>query len=724
MPKVARVSEEPDREPERGRAEIRRIPRFKRRPSRFKHRYYAFLSYSHKDEDVADWLHDELEGFRVPRALAGRLTENGAIPKRLAPIFRDEHELAAADDLGEEIEGALASSQFLIVLCSPNAATSHWTNAEIEVFKRTRPDGCVLAAIIDGEPFASEMPGRENEECFPPALRQKYDRRGRPTGQRVEPLAADLRGDGRRIGFLKLVAGMLGVGLDDLVQRETLRRQRRMAWLAAASLGGMAITSTLAITAIQARDSARDQRREAEGLIGFMLGDLKDKLEPVGRLDALDGVGARVLAYYQKQDKSELSDAALSQRSRALSLMGQVTYLRGDLEGSERLYREARAGTEEAMRREGDDPQRLYDHAQNVFWIGEIARQRGDLGKAEAGARDYQRLAQRMVSLAPDNMKWRVEEQNASAQLCIIFYAQRRFAEAARQFEQSLRTIEALATADPRNNEYQKSRAESLAWLADAQLAQGDLPGAAASRQRQIDLLERLRSNSSDVGFAERLLPARQAAGRLFAMTGDLTRGEAELRSAVAEAEGLIATEPKNTLWLSNAASTRLSLAEVLLASGQAADAAAQINSACNAVDSLMTHDRSVVVRRTLLHRCLIARSQLQLSSAATDQALATAARALQVAQTISTKDRIADKYAIALSYRVIGDIHQRMGDATTAREEWQAGLNVLPAGIAERPTEVSGRALLLQRLGRAPEARALTARLGAMGYRRIGLYA
>ncbi len=42
-----------------------------------------------------------------------------------------------------------------------------------------------------------------------------------------------------------------------------------------------------------------------------MLGDLKDKLEPIGRLDALDGVGAKVLAYYSKQDTSQLSDAAL-----------------------------------------------------------------------------------------------------------------------------------------------------------------------------------------------------------------------------------------------------------------------------------------------------------------------------------------------------------------------------------------------------------------------------
>src|SRR6185503_1693762 len=260
-----------------------------RRARRLRTRFYAFLSYSHKDKETADWLHRELERFRVPGARAGKLTANGVVPRRLSPIFRDQQDLAAGDDLAEEIEGALATSQFLVVLCSPTAAKSRWTNLEIESFKRTRPEGCVLAAVLSGEPFASDIPGREQEECFPPALRFKYDRRGHRTAKRAEPLAADFRdgGGGRRLAFLKLVAGMLGVGLDELVQRETTRRNRRLGLLAAASLAGMAVTSTLAITAIQARDAARDQRREAEGLIGFMLGDLKDKLEPIGRLDAL-----------------------------------------------------------------------------------------------------------------------------------------------------------------------------------------------------------------------------------------------------------------------------------------------------------------------------------------------------------------------------------------------------------------------------------------------------
>jgi len=47
------------------------------RVPRLRTRYYAFLSYSHRDKELADWLHRELEKFRVPSSLAGKLTANG-----------------------------------------------------------------------------------------------------------------------------------------------------------------------------------------------------------------------------------------------------------------------------------------------------------------------------------------------------------------------------------------------------------------------------------------------------------------------------------------------------------------------------------------------------------------------------------------------------------------------------------------------------------------------
>ena len=688
--------------------------------ARARTRYYAFLSYSHQDEEIADWLHSELEKFRVPSALAGRLTANGVIPKRLTPIFRDEHDLSAADDLGDEIEAAISASQFMIVLCSPAAAKSRWTNAEVELFKRTGREGCLLAAVASGEPFASDIAGREQEECFPPALRFKYDRRGRATAKRAEPLAADLRGNSeeRRTGFLKLVAGMLGVGLDELVQRETTRRHRQVAWLAAASLAGMAVTSGLAITAIHARDAARDQRREAEGLVAFMLGDLKDKLEPIGRLDALDGVGSRVLAYYSKQDTSDLPDAALLQRSRALSLMAEVASLRGQMDVAERLYREAVSGTAEAIRRNPKDPQRLWDHAQNYFYLGDIARQRGDFRAAETNYREYNRLAEAMVALQPDNMRWRVEAEDAQANIGIALFDQRRFAEADQQFQRALATIEAVVAVNPAVQEYQLALSDTLAWLADTKGSEGQLEQATQQRARQVQLLQGLIvKNHDDVSYRERIIPAYQGLGRLFLARGDTAAAQRNLQSAVEEADRLVPSEPQNTLWQGYAAAARLNLADAELASGDVAGAAAHTQQGCEGVQRLVARDHSVVAWRRSLRFCFSMRARLALRGGAYPEAAAAAQQALRFAGGDLSVQDISE---VAKAHRLAGDAYRRLNKPDAARAEWSAGIAALPMGQNDRPGEMAERAALMERLNMTAQVQPLANRLNAMGYRRV----
>jgi eukaryotic-like serine/threonine-protein kinase len=705
-----------DRAPETADANARRVPRLQPR-------YFAFLSYSHKDKELADWLHRELERFRVPRALAGRLTENGIVPRRLTPIFRDEHDLAAAGDLGGEIKAALGVSQYLIVLCSPTAAVSRWTNAEVEWFKRDRPEGCILAAIAAGEPFASEVEGREKEECFPPALRQKYDRRGRPTGKRAEPLAADFRVDGeaRRTGFLKLVAGMLGVGLDELVQRETTRRNRRLGYLAAASLGGMAVTSTLAVTAFQARNAAREQRREAESLVEFMVGDLRGKLEPIGKLDVLDGVGSRVLAYYKKQDTSELSDEALLQRSGALNLMGKVAFLRGRLDEAEGLYRQAMAGTAEAVRRSPNDTKRIFDHAQNVFWLGEIARARGHKNEAEARYREYRRLGDALVAMEPDNLKWRMESLYGRENVGIALYNERRFAEAAQQFESAIGPMQNLISIDPRNQTYQNELATVLAWAADAQRSLGNLDRAISHRQEQIAVLNRaIAGGATDVRVRQSLIPAHAALGILLAWRGQLDNSIMELRSAIGQADALIPIEPGNMLWTEYSANARLVLAQSLVARGKLDEAARQTSQGCAAVAQLRRRDNLDAYLVSLQTLCLTLRSRLALLSGVATQALALAQQALASARAEHSGDTIKDRYAIGSASRLVGDVHMKAGDPQAAKAAWAAGITVLPPNVTEGPWEMQERADLLRRLDRGDEARSIEQRLAAIGYHSI----
>jgi tetratricopeptide (TPR) repeat protein len=710
-------------------AKLARLPGFHSAPDpdanaarvpRLRTRYYAFLSYSHKDKELADWLHRELERFRVPGTLAGRLTANGVVPKRLTPVFRDEQDLSAGGDLAEEIKAALAASQFLVVLCSPTAAKSRWTNQEIESFKRTRPEGCVLAAVAAGEPFASDIPGREAEECFPPALRFKYDRRGHQTTKRAEPLAADFRvdGEGRRLAFLKLVAGMLGVGLDELVQREQTRRHRRMAWLAAASLAGMAVTSTLAVTAFQARNEAREQRREAEGLVAFMLGDLKDKLEPIGRLDALDGVGSRVLAYYSKQDAAQLTDAALSQRSKALSLMAEVAYARGDLNVAERLYREALSGTAEAVRRKPNDPQLLYDHAQNVFWVADIERGRGDARDAEAGMREYKRLADQMVALGPDNMTWRMEQQNATANLGVLLSEQRRFPEATAQFASAVQTMSALATANPKNGEYQKSLTEAQSWLADAEKAEGKLDDAVALRERHVALLQRLLAQTGDVEYRQKLVPAERYLAELYWFRGQVPLALQHYQAAIANSSTLIALEPDNSRWKYFESRARLDWARALITAAKTDDAANQVENACAVTGRLIAIDSNVQRWRANLRDCFQLRAQLALTKNDENSAGQFSAKAVKVGKTVASPDPVEDRYAVGSSLRLLGDIRRREGDLAGAKAAWEAGLSEFPKGVAEKPNELAIHALLFQRLGRTSEAQQAVQKLSAIGYR------
>ena len=77
------------------------------------------------------------------------------MPARIFPVFRDREELPTAVDLGEIINGSLAQSRYLIVICSPASARSQWVNQEIIQFKRLGGENRVLTIIVEAEPNAS-----------------------------------------------------------------------------------------------------------------------------------------------------------------------------------------------------------------------------------------------------------------------------------------------------------------------------------------------------------------------------------------------------------------------------------------------------------------------------------------------------------------------------------------------------------------------------------------
>lgn len=210
-------------------------------------RYDAFISYRHSDLDmyIAKKIHKGLETFKVPGTVAKKYGK-----KSIKRVFRDQEELPIGSDLGDNIEGALRESEFLLVICSPRTPESYWVQKEIETFIHMHDRGHVLAILIEGEP----------DQSFPQQI--LVDENGNP----VEPLAADVRGSSKKemdrklkTELMRLAAPILHCSYDDLRQRHRERRMKKMMSVAA----GVAVLG-LAFGAYSAYNAAMIRRNYQE----------------------------------------------------------------------------------------------------------------------------------------------------------------------------------------------------------------------------------------------------------------------------------------------------------------------------------------------------------------------------------------------------------------------------------------------------------------------------
>lgn len=509
-------------------------------------RYKAFISYSHRDAGVARWLHHALETYAIPSVLVGRETAYGPVPRRLSPIFKDREELAAADSLGAAVDAALKASDALIVLCSPDGARSPWVDQEVHRYKQIHGEGRVFAALVGGEP----------EDSFPPALRVRY-RDGAPTDEAAEPIAADLRaeGDGRKLGKLKLVAGLTGVELDQLVRRDGQRRQRRLAMVAAASLIGMATTSGLALYAVDQRDEARAQRAEADGLIEYMLTDLRGKLEPVGKLDVLDGVGRRALDYYARQKLADLSADELGRRAKAMQLVAEVGDLRGHNDDARRAFEEAARTTRELLDRDPDNWQRVFDHAQSEFWLAYADNLRGDDRAALPHFVAYRDLAQRLVALDPNRLESKNESASADVNLGVALVSLGRGDEAVPSFDRAAKTFESI---QPRTRDIALNLAQAYAHKASHLFSQGDNAASIQLREQQLKVLSSAPLQAGDREAEEARGIVQNQIGIALLTDGNVGAALKQLADARRTWDELRAVDTHNKFWESQGLANRI----------------------------------------------------------------------------------------------------------------------------------------------------------------------
>lgn len=185
-------------------------------PEKREYKYFAFISYSRRDEAFARRLHRFLTGFNLPSHLCKQHPDK---PKNLRPIYRDKTNLGTGN-LSKGLSGGLEESKYIVVICSKNSARpnrqgKNWINTEVRSF----------VALQEGNedyviPVLLRKKGEPSAECTPEAV------------QELHLLAADVSDKGEQRVFSDVAAKMLGLSPDDLWNwwGRVLRRRRIIRW--------------------------------------------------------------------------------------------------------------------------------------------------------------------------------------------------------------------------------------------------------------------------------------------------------------------------------------------------------------------------------------------------------------------------------------------------------------------------------------------------------------
>jgi tetratricopeptide (TPR) repeat protein len=630
-------------------------------------------------------------------------------------VFRDREELSVANDLGDRLRAALRGASYLVVICSRSSAKSRWVEEEIRQFKRYHGEDRVLAVIVDGEPYASARPETAADECFPRALRYRLSPDGEVGNVRAEPIAADLRrmGDGKRLALLKLVSRILDLNLDELVQRDAHRHQQQLTIVAATATILSGIFASLAVAALRARDDAIveraeaiSQRTQAEGLVEFMIGDLRKKLAPSGHLEALDAVGERALVYYRAQATHGLDASALGRRARVLHMLGDIQMHRGHLSAAQAQFEQAARTTGELLRREPLAPERIFNHAQSVYWVGYLGYRRGEDDIARQEFESYLRLAEHLNRIDARKEDWQAEVDYASSSLGTVLLDTGQVPQAAAAFRRALDYSARLARGAPEDRDRQVDLAQSYAWLADAEFLSGRLDSALDLRTQEAAIYERLlAATPSDLEASAALAFNSYSRGRMLLAIDRIDPATASLRVAQNKAEWLVRDAPDDVGHKRSLVNIDLVLGQALLDAGERQPARQVAERAGVLVASVVRADPTLgdwgIEQGGAVQ---VLKGRIDAQAAETPQACAAALASLVAdAQRLRTLSdtrptRLTLARVAAEAAMLAGDHFDLTGDVRSARLWWGAGLEILERSeIPRLPDYDRGRKLLRQ---------------------------
>jgi tetratricopeptide (TPR) repeat protein len=440
------------------------------------------------------------------------------------------------------------------------------------------------------------------------------------------------------------------------------------------------IAETRRLAAKASEKNANDARDQADGLINFMLYDLHDKLEPIGRLAILDDVAKKSKEYLDKLPKELVTASRLEQQAGMLDNLGDVRAAQGKLQEALDLYQQGLKIRQTLVAQDKSNSGWERDLSVSYQKVGGVLVAQGKLQDALDLYQQSLKIRQTLAEQDKSNSGWQRDLSRSYEKVGGVLVAQGKLQQALDACHQSLAIAKHLAEQDQSNSGWQRDLLASYNKVGDVLVAQGKLQEALDSYQLGLAIAKHLtEQDQSNSDWQRDLSVSYEEVGDALVPQGKLQEALNLYQQCLKIQQALAEQDQSNSDWQRDLSVGFDKVGNVRVAQGKLQDALDAYQQALAITKRLAEQDQSnSVSQRGLVVSCskvgdvLAAQGKLQDALDAYQLGLAIAKHLVEQDQSNSGWQR-----DLAANYEKVADVLVAQGKLQDALDAYQQDLAI-----------------------------------------------
>jgi DNA-binding winged helix-turn-helix (wHTH) protein len=303
---------------------------------------------------------------------------------------------------------------------------------------------------------------------------------------------------------------------------------------------------------------------KAENLITFMLGDLKEILLPLGKLELLEIIGSQVIEYYDDRTFKLQSEQSQLQYIRALNIIGEVEVNQGKLKSAEKYFRLSVQLDSSSFKNEETQLSTLYSNSQSNYWLGYINYIQNNYKVAEKHMFKYLEICNVLLEKQPSNELRKLEKSYALNSLGSLYYKQNDLLKAEKYFNGSVKLKREIVNNNPQNAKFLADLADTVSWQANILTNKHELLSSNQLYRDSLSLTQELTQlDQENMMWQHRLASAHYRVASNYYNLGELAKSMTNADQALSIYIKLNNFESSNQIWLKELINTHLLISKI-----------------------------------------------------------------------------------------------------------------------------------------------------------------